>query len=501
MCSSMRRGCALALLISALAAGIAGALTYRPKSTARLWDTWLYYRDGTYYLYYLVTETSPGERIDLATSQDGVHWTEVGTVLHKADDAVWIGSGSVWESTRFAQDGKFIMNFSEWRGKGQNIFFAESTDLVHWSRLGKEIEFSPDTRYYQAPPKPSRWDCIYTIPKDGGGLYGFWTATPIGRPGFGFGQSQDGLHWTAMPSPVIHWRKEPEIKGLEIGAVEPIHGTYYALLGAYNYPQIGDLGGMYVAKASAVGGPYTVDEAAYRVLTTQAHRDTYFARFFRSPDGLLINHQFIRRDGEAYFAPLKRAVVDKQGHLRIRYWEGNERLKGKAVAIDTTATGMVPGWTVEGSTIRAKQGSGSSAAVLKNKFDLKKGIVLEGKIFVSAGEPFSGAGFFIEETNGLGTGIMAQTNEVTEFGIYEKSRLGYRFVVDDSVNIGLAPAKEHTFRLLLRRDLMELYLDHQLVQCYSLPVASYSGRLGFLAANGEAKFREIHAWEMTLPGD
>jgi hypothetical protein len=485
-------------------AGTAGALTYRPKSTAKLWDTWLYYRKGTYYLYYLVTESSPGERIDLATSEDGVHWREVGTVLRKADDAVWMGSGSVWESPTFAQDGKFIMNFSEWRGKGQTIFFAESTDLVHWDRLGNEFDFPPDKRYYEAPPAQSRWDCIYTIPRHGGGLYGFWTATPIGRSGFGFAETLDGLHWTAMQSPVIHWGRMPEIKGLEIGAVEPIHGTYYALLGAYNYPEIGDLGGMYVAKASTVNGPYTIDAGAYRFLTTQAHRDTYFARFFRSPDGLLINHQFIRRDGEAYFAPLKRAVLDEEGHLRIHYWEGNERLKGRAVAID--AAGSVKeasaNWTTDRTMIEAKQGSGPSTMVLDPKFDLKKGVVLEGKVSVrSSGKPFTGAGFFIEESGGRGTGILAQTNGVTEFGIYGKSQLGYGFVVDDTVDVGLAPVKEHNFRLLLRRELVEFYLDDQLVQCYSLPVESHSGRLGFFAANGEVKFSEIHAWEMTLPGD
>jgi hypothetical protein len=90
---------------------------------------------------------------------------------------------------------------------------------------------------------------------------------------------------------------------------------------------------------------------------------------------------------------------------------------------------------------------------------------------------------------------------VTEFGIYGKSQLGYGFVVDDTVDSGIAPLKEHTFRLLLRHDLLELYLDDRLVQCYSLPIESYSGRLGLFAANGEVKFSDIHAWEMTLPGD
>lgn len=479
-------------------------MTYRPKSTARLWDTWLFYRNGTYYLYYLVTETSPGERIDLATSPDGVHWTEIGTVIRKADDSVWIGSGSVWQSPNFAKDGKFMMNFSEWRGQGQSILFAESTDLVHWKRLGKDFEFVPDPHHYQVPPAPSRWDCIYSIPKPGGGLYGFWTATPSGRPGFGFGETADGLHWKAMQSPGIEWGDIPPIKGLEIGAVEPIHGIYYALLGAYSYPEFGDLAGMYVARASSVEGPYTVDAQAYRLLTTQEHRDTYFARFFRSPDGLLINHQFIRRDGEAYFAPLKRAVTDEQGHLRVHYWEGNERLKGREIEFDLQKSAREAGshWSAVKNTIRAEEGERPSVALLTPIFDFKKGAVLEGKFSLwKNAQPFASAGFLFEIKDGRGAAVLAQTNGATEFGIYGSSDLGAGFVADDKVQKGIAPDHEHAFRIMLRRDLLELYIDDELVQSYSLPDEAYSGRIGLIVANGGTAFSDLRAWEMTLPGD
>ena len=48
-----------------------------------------------------------------------------------------MGTGSTWRSPDFAQDGKFYLNFSEWRGPRQTIFFAESQDLLSWTRLGK----------------------------------------------------------------------------------------------------------------------------------------------------------------------------------------------------------------------------------------------------------------------------------------------------------------------------------------------------------------------------
>lgn len=67
------------------------------------------------------------------------------------------------------------MNFSEWKGLRQTIFFAASDDLVHWDRLGSEYEFVPDERWYE---DRGRWDCIWTIPRPDGGLYGYWTASP-----------------------------------------------------------------------------------------------------------------------------------------------------------------------------------------------------------------------------------------------------------------------------------------------------------------------------------
>ena len=39
------------------------------------------------------------------------------------------------------------------------------------------------------------------------GLYGYWTASPSGG-GAGFGESDDGLHWTTLPTPGPNIRAE-----------------------------------------------------------------------------------------------------------------------------------------------------------------------------------------------------------------------------------------------------------------------------------------------------
>ncbi len=112
---------------------------YQGRTLGGQWDTWLYYHEGTYYLYILA---GPG------------------VVLRKADGVTWLGTGSTWKSPRYDQDKKFFLNFSEWRGDRQTIFFAESNDLLRWKRLGGEYEFRQDDRWYK--PK-GRWDCIVSF--------------------------------------------------------------------------------------------------------------------------------------------------------------------------------------------------------------------------------------------------------------------------------------------------------------------------------------------------
>ena len=202
-------------------------MIYTPK--AAMWDSWVLYHEGRYYLY-VVTISPDGigyyDGITLSTSVDGVHWEEVGDILHVADDAAWLGGvASVWSIETEDQAGrtqrKFITSFSEWRGpsvdKGQQtILFAESTDLIHWKRLGNEYEFKPDPRWYKVNDGcKSRWDGLCVVSRPEGGWYGYLTACsnendlPVAEDGspltFGMAQSHDGLHWEALPAPRIDW--------------------------------------------------------------------------------------------------------------------------------------------------------------------------------------------------------------------------------------------------------------------------------------------------------
>ena len=68
---------------------------------------------------------------------------------------------------------------------------------------------------------------------------------------------------------------------------------------------------------------------------------------------------------------------------------------------------------------------------------------------------------------------------------------------DDRVatGININPAK---FRLLLRGSLLEFYINELLARAYSLPERSYSGRLGLVVAEADARFDNLHAWSMEL---
>jgi len=95
----------------------------RSKRTGNMWDTWLYLHQGDYYLYYLANAHGQWDNISMARSPDGVHWNEIGRVLSKGRGVTWMGTGSTCKSPNFVKDGKFFMNFSEWKGPRQTIFF------------------------------------------------------------------------------------------------------------------------------------------------------------------------------------------------------------------------------------------------------------------------------------------------------------------------------------------------------------------------------------------
>jgi|SanBayMetagenome_1026888.scaffolds.fasta_scaffold00571_6 hypothetical protein len=446
---------------------------YKPTSpeTGGMWDSWVFYHAATYYLY--TTSNAGGKLLDnvsMASSPDGVHWTEIGRVFSRHPDSDWLGTGSTWKSCNFDKDGKFFMDFCERRDKGrrpQEIYFAESTDLIHWKRLDDTHVFASDPRWYA----PGCWTTIWTLPRPGGGLFGYWTCTTKPETGgsFGFGESVDGLTWKALPPP-----KAEGVGFCELGAVEKIGNKYYAMVGVD--------GRMRTLVADRPEGPFSPATKNLRLLGGDKAKSprgqffAYFTRFCRTPDDLLVNHHTIARDGQVYLGLLKSAVVDVQGTLRLGWWKGNEKLKDDATVLP-----------ISKPTVTA----GPHVTLLGETFDVGAGIILEGRLAMPASAEAAPAGIYISYGEATGSAIRVHAGGRCEIGEMnaDGSDWNPENLVDREMDCGTAP----TFRLLLKKSVLEFYLNDILIECYSMP-AKATGRIGLLGGVGELK-----AWNCKSP--
>jgi len=483
------------MVVALLIAGLAPpSLMFQSHNVSSQWDTWAFLENGTYYVYYLVTEHSPGEGFGVATSADGQHWIDHGYVFHGpswSQHRWWEGTGSVWRAPDYATSGRYLINWSQDPGHFQNITFGESFDLIHWTPL--DVYFDIDTRYYNLP---GRWDCIYTIPvtpssaitpgsRDGYPRYGFWTASPK-RGTMGFGITHDGVAWEALPSPTM----VPPLGG-EVGAVEYIRygpglskGGYYALLGTGGH--------MLTYNASDPAGPYHA--AVKNVEVLPGCHSTYFARFFWSAQGeLLVTHQTFSHEGRTYVSPFKRAFVDDAGTLRFGWWAQNEALKGDELpplaprGSPLSPTNRSAGAMIE-ATLQLPPPPSASAAATATAPAPEDAALLPGFVLETVG---GGAVLATVGSDGrVSLSTVANASRpanatAVEWGIFDRS-------------LDLAPGAKVAVRLLCRRDMLELYLNDYLFPVYLMPATT--GRLGVLPV-ASALVSGARLWQMSLPGE
>lgn len=310
-------------------------MIFRTKLFSATWDTWMYYYNKIYYLYYLITENSCGEGYGVATSSDGVHFIDYGKVLGASDKMVfYLGTGSVWKWHAPDHKDTFICNYSEWRQCGdeiqQSILFAVSKDLIHWEKYGDKNIFLPDSTYYKEfQSQGERWDCIFPLQQEDGGYYGYWTAAPKEFVGVGFGRSQNGIDWEALPPPHMELGMFSESREVEAGAACVNDGKVYLMTGSYGHEKGV---GFYVADRPE--GPFAPMMKNFALFSNHSHMHAYFSRFFYGDDELLTNFHVIAREENdfgrpiTYLAPVKKVSFDQEGILRLMWWEKNAALKG-----------------------------------------------------------------------------------------------------------------------------------------------------------------------------
>ncbi|MEI6780364.1 MAG: hypothetical protein WCQ21_05515, partial [Verrucomicrobiota bacterium] len=296
---------------------------YTPKKRGELWDSWVYFHQGKYYQYYLAGPYAAWVGHDLAISDDGVHWKEHGRIVERRAGVTMLGSGQLWKSPDFKTSGKWVANYSEWVGPGdtgkQDIMFLTSTDMVNWMKADEKLRFMQNTRWYK---EKGRWDCIDTVEGPDGSLYGYFTADPDPAKvnylhcGFGFARSKDGVTWEALP-PV-----GGDISG-DFGGIEKIGNKYYALISHF-------AGHGRVVVSDKPEGPFQAQKKNFRLFGTQAESAACFPRFIHgAPGGPLVNHHYM--DGVTYSAPFKAVEIDREGVLRLKWWNGHDKLKSERV--------------------------------------------------------------------------------------------------------------------------------------------------------------------------
>jgi hypothetical protein len=189
------------LVVCLLAPLLAGAMIFTPSPDRgghmrSNWDNWgLIDANGTWHLYYIVGGECSGRWVayGVATSSNGVHWTDHGDMLYASESGVTqscanpdyaLGSGWVWYDPKAK---RWLLNFSQSNkraGPGQSIYFAQADSPTGpWLNItsGPVEPFRPDGKYYL---RGGRWDTIRVLPKHppGTGFFGFITANPLIDP-------------------------------------------------------------------------------------------------------------------------------------------------------------------------------------------------------------------------------------------------------------------------------------------------------------------------------
>jgi len=433
---------------------------FLPQKVVSSWDTWIFWNEGVYYLYYLAGAMGHWDGFGLAVSMDGVNFTDHGQVLFASDEmTLYLGTGSVWRSPLCGEAEVFYCNYSEGRkcpdgSKEQRIFFAKSKDLRSWTKMDKITEFVCDRRWYVSDDaEGGRWDCIFTLPKPGGGLYGYFTAKPKEYTGFGMAESDDGCHWSALPPPRLELADcglEIDIRDVELGAVTEYDGRYYCLLG------IGPgLAGMVVAVGHTPAGPFYPQTENFFLQTNKYSSNAYFMRFFETPEGLFVNHHSVAREKSAlgyekiYLAPIKKVEFDPDGILWLRWWSSNELLKGREIN-DFSGKLQHNGFIIE--------------ALFEQEASLRLNLQ-NGDLFIISVD----AG-----------GTVRYLHEQADGNVYEKESC--RWVSRSS--------KSHLIRLLVRESLTELYICDNFINDVTAPDSCR-------AFSGGGGISDIRLWELN----
>ena len=149
--------------------------------------------------------------------------------------------------------------------------------------------------------------------------------------------------------------------------------------------------------------------------------------------------------------------------------------------------------------------------LLPEELPSERGIVLEAEVSVTCENKLgstSGVGLFLEEAPHSGTAILWESCGLTRIGQLTLNGADGEFTEEDIIGPGCAPPglqldRTHRLRLLLRRNMFEVYLDDFYVQTFNtsrIPgsIGAVPQRVGFVVQNGQAVIEGVAAWQRSL---
>ena len=211
------------------------------------------------------------------------------------------------------------------------------------------------------------------------------------------------------------------------------------------------------------------------------------------------------------------------------YWKGNDALKGPSAKFELSACRQVyPDKSHGGCTCNVvadrldlqaqperhsilRTDVPTTVSILDTTFDFDRGAVVEGTIQATCRDRrlvAPSVGFFLQEDASAGTAILLHGYGRTEIG---QMTIGDRveFHPEDTIGPGCAapagilPHTDHSLRLLIRKNMFELYVDDMFVQTFNTTHAPGSigatpQRIGSIAQNGQGLLGNLRVWSMDL---
>lgn len=502
-------------------------MLYRPEQ-GRMWDPSIFPWNGELWMlsmHYDGGIEAPGTGMWLARSKDGVHWTGVGRVLE--DPA---GLFKMYASK--TADGRIFLNYGSTStkdnpyGDNDTLKYYTSDDLIHWKR---EYENHPDSAWYNPQ---GRWDHMYVY-EENGTYYGYPVATPRPelRTCIGLQKSADGLNWTCVQPPAIEWGDVPPIDMLETGGMEKIGDEYYYVAGYVGYAGSYTYN-VYVFRADSPEGPFRPDTQAFRLCGADGLPQTTFvsnlACLFKL-NGEMMCANAVSAPGvhEVWLLPVRRVLRDEDGHLRLAWWEGNETLKGDRIVPGTPeivrgdamldmGEGMLRAW-IDVPDMPTQTDKTAMIRLCGTEFEA--GMYLTGKMICRSAPPRhddihkthcwrpARIGFAVGKEDGSHTAITLDVgpayrrkSNVLDLNWQDgKMHMETLDVMgEDYAGVkGISAEEEHTFRLLIRRNMQELYVDDLLVQTWAVN-EPLDGSVSLYIQNASCELRDLQYHKMSI---